>query len=172
MNIKHEEERKNAVERTKVEERKTMHLELEAQKKIYEKEKDSLNEVWHAKFKQSQAELRAKLDKDAEKRFSLTREQIKFEKNKEIDELRETYEKELNTLRSDYSDKNNDLLKMRSRIDGLNFENEQLKAIVQELRQELKECIEHFSIKSRSGNVPKSILKSSSSKGLKITFKT
>lgn len=171
MNAQHAEERAEAVDRAVKEERAAMELKLDAQKKMYEKQMDELNESWHGKFKQSQTELRSKLSKDAEKQSSLHSEQIKFEKNKEIEEIRETYEKELDTLRSDYRDKKNGVAQMRSKIDVLNYENEQLKEIVQELRQELKSCIEHFSMRNRVGeNGPKSILKNP--KGLKITFNT
>lgn len=104
------------------------------------------------------------MTKDAERQFTLNNEQLLAAKNEEIDEIKVIYERELDTLRSDYSSKKNDLVQMRRRIDMHNYENEQLKTIVHELRMELKNVIEHFSLRNGKGVSeimlePKSILK-------------
>lgn len=138
----------------------TMEAKLDEQKKFYENKIEDLNEKWLNKLHQNQSELRLRLTKETERQFLLNNQQMKFEKNKEIEDVREKYETELDSLKSDYQSKKSDLSQMRARIDLLNYENDQLKSIVQELKEELKNCIERFSMRAKNEKIqPKSILK-------------
>jgi len=141
-------EKTEAVERAVKRETANYNLKLEEQKSLYENKIADLHENWLIKLKHSQMELRNKLTKEAEKQFTLNGEQWKCEKSLEIDGIKGVYEKELDTLRSDYNSKKNDLNQMRRRLDLVVFENDQLKSMVQELRMELKNVIEHFSTRT------------------------
>jgi len=161
---KMEEEKSEAVERAVRRENANMEAKLEEQKSLYETKIAGLQENWLIKLKHSQLELRAKMTKDAEKQLTLSGEQWRFEKNREIEEIRGVYEKELDTLKSDYNSKRNDLGQMRRRLDLVVYENDELKSIVQELKLELKKVIEHFTARStpaetKNGFELKSILK-------------
>jgi chromosome segregation ATPase len=117
---------------------------LEGQKKSHQKIYDELNESWCIKLNQSIQELRHKFTKESEKAVEFNKQQIKFEMNQKTDKLTDYYEKELDKLNSQIKNKTEELLQINAKVNMLQYENDQLNTIVQELREELKGCIDYF----------------------------
>lgn len=90
-------------------------------------------------------DLRVNLNKDYEKVILNNCEQVRVEKNGELEKLREEYENKLDKNRVDYQIKVEEITQLNLKLNSLQEENEQLRVFINELRQEFQNCIEHFS---------------------------
>ena len=117
---------------------------LEEQKCAYENKLHDLNENWLNKLNSSLQELRTKLNRDSDKALQLNSQQLIHEKGLELEQFKYEHDKEVDTLKSDIEIKQNTINEMSTKYRVLDYENDQLKAIIRELRDELKCCIDYF----------------------------
>lgn len=118
---------------------------MEEQRKSHEAKMEELSKSWIDKLNQSLHELRAQLNKEAEKLRLNSCEKVRTEKNVEIEHLKDTFENKLEKWKIDYQKKLDDLAQLNVKLSTLHNENEQLRIFINDLRQEFQNCIEHFS---------------------------
>jgi uncharacterized phage infection (PIP) family protein YhgE len=125
---------------------------LEEQRKKYENKYEELNEKWLTKLNVSIQEQRAKFNKEIEKTIQLSCEQVVSDKNEEIEKLKDVYENKLDLAKFDLQLKLDDISQLKSKINALNYENDQLKEMIEDLKNELQNCITRFSHLKKNDN--------------------
>ena len=141
---KFEIEKKDAIEKTIQKEKIIASSNLDEQRKVYEAKLNDLNENWANKLHTNLHDLRVSLNKEYEKVILNNCEQVRVEKNGELEKLREEYENKLDKNKVEYQIKLEEITQLNMKLNSLHEENEQLRAFINELRQEFQNCIEHF----------------------------
>lgn len=111
-----------------------------------------MNEKWIGKLNSSLQEQRAKLNKEIEKTIQLSCEQLISDKNNELEKIRDEYEAKLDLSKFEIQLKLDDIAQLNGKVSALNYENDELKAMIEELKQELQSVITRFSYLKKNDN--------------------
>lgn len=87
-----------------------------------------------------------------EKTIQLNCEQIISEKNAELESLRDVYENKIDLVKFELQLKMDDIAHLNGKISSLNYENDQLKEMIDDLKEELQSCITRFSHLKKNDN--------------------
>jgi len=145
-------EKFEAVEEAILKEKQAAEARLEEQRKRYESKYEDLNEKWVNKLNMSLQEHKAKFNKEIEKTIQLSCEQVASEKNLEIERLKDIYENKLDLSKFELQLKLDDIAALNSKLNALNYENDQLKEMIEELKEELAVTITRFSHLKKNDN--------------------
>lgn len=89
-------------------------------------------------------ELKVKLNKEKDKAVQMAIEQVKHEEELKTEKLIDSYENKIDSFKEELKSKYELISELNSRISSLQYENQELKNLIDDLRSEFQKFIETF----------------------------
>ncbi len=112
---------------------------------MFEKKVDVLNDEWVVKLNNALQELKVKLNIEKERAIQLAIEQTKHEEQLKLEKCIDNYENKLDNLKDELNSKYDLVTELNSRISSLQYENQELKSLLEDVRSEFQKFIEQYS---------------------------
>ncbi len=112
--------------------------------RLYEKKIEVLNDDWVVNLNNSLQELKQKLNIEKEKAVQLAVKQAKGEEQLKLEKCIQSYENKLDLLKDELNSKYDLVSELNSRIGALQYENQELRNLLDDVRSEFQKFIEQY----------------------------